>query len=91
MMFRNEKYFEDPDTFNPDRWLSATGTMKSAIMPFSLGNRDCIGQRLANAELDYCVPYLFSNYKFEIVEKGDPDYFLTWKYSGTKLKATKIA
>jgi len=91
IMFRNEKYFEDPDTFNPDRWLNATGTMKSALIQFSLGNRDCIGQRLANAELDHCVPYLFSKYKFEVVEKGTPDYFLTLKYKGSKLKATKIA
>ena len=90
IMFRNEKYFEDPDTFNPDRWLNTTGTMKSTLIPFALGNRDCIGQRLANAEIDHCVPYLFSKYKFELVEKGNPDYFLTLKYSGSKLKATKI-
>jgi cytochrome P450 len=89
IMFRNSKYFDDPDKFHPDRWIDATDEMKGALMHFSVGKRDCIGQRLATAELNHCVPHLLGKYNFTIVEEGKPDYFLTLKYSGARLKATK--
>lgn len=42
----NEKYFEDPFTFKPERFLAKEETAKIdpfAFLPFSAGPRNCIG------------------------------------------------
>ncbi|MFE6281092.1 cytochrome P450 [Streptomyces sp. NPDC057877] len=44
--------FPDPDAFLPDRWLPerAAGVPGGAMLPFSAGNRKCVGDTLAVAE-----------------------------------------
>jgi cytochrome P450 len=47
---RNEKYFPDPHTFKPERFLGSAEEKKAAKkfwVPFSRGNRTCVGQSLA--------------------------------------------
>ncbi|KAF5976093.1 sterigmatocystin biosynthesis protein [Fusarium coicis] len=47
---RNPKFWSEPDTFNPERWLDLA-VHKNAFRPFELGPRGCIGQDLALTEL----------------------------------------
>lgn len=43
---RMPEYFEDPDAFNPDRWMTQSDSApRGAFFPFGLGNRICIGER----------------------------------------------
>ena len=43
-LHRNEKYWPDPLTFDPDRFLpEKLETFSSLYMPFSIGPRNCIG------------------------------------------------
>jgi cytochrome P450 len=47
---RNEKYFPDPHNFKPERFLGSAEEKKAAKkfwVPFSRGNRTCVGQSLA--------------------------------------------
>jgi len=51
------KYFENPEKFDPERWLNADGTERvgetpqsSAWLPFGTGMRSCIGNRMAMME-----------------------------------------
>jgi len=90
LMFRNEEYFDKPDEFRPGRWMDADKEMMQALVPFSLGKRNCIGQRLADAELYCCLAMLFSKYKFELVVEGTPVYFMNLKYIGAKLRPSRI-
>jgi cytochrome P450 len=50
---RSEKYFHDPDSFIPERWLADApsqyqGDIKAAMQPFSTGPRNCIGKKYAS-------------------------------------------
>jgi hypothetical protein len=64
--------------------------MNDSVTPFTLGERNYIGQDLVKAELQSVLPMLVSKYKFELVEDGKTDYFLTLKISGARLKAYHV-
>lgn len=52
VMHRDGRYFENPETFRPERWLdgSTDGLPKYAYFPFGGGPRLCIGQSFAKME-----------------------------------------
>ncbi len=52
VMHRDGRFFEDPETFRPERWLdgSTDGLPKYAYFPFGGGPRLCIGQSFAKME-----------------------------------------
>jgi cytochrome P450 len=87
---RNKSVFPDPEAFLPDRWAHASKAMTENVLTFAVGNRNCIGQSLATAELNSVVPRLLLDYSFELEEEGELDFFLTLKYSGARLKATRV-
>lgn len=73
-MHHNAKYFEDPHTFAPDRWLADAGgggnnNHTRAFMPFSTGPRSCIGRSLAYAEISLTTAMLLWRYDF----RANPD------------------
>ncbi|CAH1789695.1 unnamed protein product [Owenia fusiformis] len=52
----NPKYFKDPSSFNPDRFLENDGSLSSAssrrmLTPFGAGTRNCIGEVFARTRL----------------------------------------
>jgi len=76
--------------FRPERWEDADKSMREAFMVFSLGNRNCIGQSLAMAQIYSTISKLLANYSFEVEDEGELDYFLTLKYVGCRLKASMV-
>jgi cytochrome P450 len=80
----DERWFDDPGTFDPDRW---TPEMKAdlpeyAYFPFGGGPRHCIGMRFANAEIRLVLATLAQR-----VEFGSPPADLDLRM-GTTLEPT---
>ncbi|KAI2628687.1 putative cytochrome P450 [Hypoxylon sp. NC1633] len=70
-MTHDEKYFHDPFTFKPERWLDPDcKDVKEASQPFSLGPRGCIGQNFASLELNLILSKLIWSYDMEALDKN---------------------
>ena len=58
---RDERFFAEPEAFNPYRWQrtnaaeSSTGRTPSASLPFAIGARSCIGQKIAQLQMHYLL------------------------------------
>jgi cytochrome P450 len=52
-LHRDPRYFDNPDTFDPDRWLPerACEVPRTAFIPFSDGSRRCIGENFGWVEM----------------------------------------
>ncbi|XP_028640757.1 cytochrome P450 2B1-like, partial [Grammomys surdaster] len=77
------RYFEQPDTFNPEHFLDANGALKKseAFLPFSAGKRLCLGEGIARNELFIFFTSILQN--FSVSSHVAPeDIDLTPKESG---------
>ena len=64
---RDPRWFDDPLTFEPDRWLGAEGNLpKGAFLPFGAGPRVCIGKRFAELEAVLCLATLAQRYSLRL-------------------------
>ena len=63
----DSRVFEDPHVFNPYRFLDDNGDVckeKSKLqLPFSIGNRRCLGSTLAKAEIFLLLSCLLQNFE----------------------------
>uniref|UniRef100_A0A8D1H8G7 Cholesterol 24-hydroxylase n=1 Tax=Sus scrofa TaxID=9823 RepID=A0A8D1H8G7_PIG len=67
VMGRMDTYFEDPLTFNPDRFSPKAPKPKFTYFPFSLGPRSCIGQQFAQMEVKVVMAKLLQRLEFRLV------------------------
>lgn len=64
-LHRNPKVYEDPDRFDPDRWLPerVAARPREHQVPFGAGNRRCIGDKFARLEAIITVATLLRHWK----------------------------
>lgn len=55
LLHRDPRGFEDPDRFEPGRWVAAAAP-SWPFFPFGGGARRCVGEPLAHAEIETVVP-----------------------------------
>lgn len=55
--------FEDPDSFNPDRFMGNPKYHKYSFIPFGAGPRSCIARTLALFELKLALLHIFNSFK----------------------------
>lgn len=88
---RNPENFEDPDKFDPDRFLGArAATMtKDAYRPFEKGSRDCPGQELSMMEMRITLALTIRKFDVETMYAedavqimGDPAYNVMFSSAG---------
>jgi len=63
----DEKYWDDPMKFNPDRFSDENKDkiIPGTYMPFGVGPRNCIGSRFALMEVKAVIYYLLLRFTFE--------------------------
>jgi cytochrome P450 len=73
---RDERYWENPESFEPSRFLSESGTIKEELLekyyPFGLGKRRCFGEHLGRIETFLFFTNLLHRCKFESVPEQAP-------------------
>uniref|UniRef100_A0A914UNY3 Cytochrome P450 n=1 Tax=Plectus sambesii TaxID=2011161 RepID=A0A914UNY3_9BILA len=74
-----QESFDDPDRFDPTRFLESDGktfnkTVMESLVPFGLGKRQCAGEPLARMELFLILVSLMQRYSLDVPEGGSlPD------------------
>lgn len=70
---RDEKYYPNPDKFDPERFSSENNVGKNFVqtpyMPFGEGPRICIGLRLGKMQTKVGVLLMMQKYKFALGEQ----------------------
>ena len=61
-LHRMEKYWENPEKFDPERFLQKSPYTRFAFLPFGGGTRSCIGQQFALQEAKIMLAYILQNY-----------------------------
>ncbi|KAK6183231.1 hypothetical protein SNE40_010752 [Patella caerulea] len=61
-------YWDNPEEFNPDRWIGPDGKLVKhrAFMPFGAGVRACMGESLSYMELFLFAANLLPRYQFKV-------------------------
>jgi len=69
VMHRDARYYDDPDTFRPERWIEglAARLPAGAYFPFGDGPRRCIGQGFALLESALVIAAIAQKFRFELV------------------------
>ncbi|XP_037813125.1 probable cytochrome P450 4p3 [Lucilia sericata] len=66
---RNPLYYDKPEEFRPERFMSSEMEKRHpfAFIPFSAGQRNCIGQKFAMLEMKTLLVHVLKNFKLEAV------------------------
>lgn len=70
-MNRDEKLYEDPEDFRPERFEEGNPTTINnpfAYIPFSAGPRNCIGQKFATLEIKSIVSKMLRHYHLKLAK-----------------------
>jgi cytochrome P450 len=64
----NPKYYKNPEKFDPERWNEKSSVVNSepySFIPFSAGQKSCIGKYLALMESKLIVIGFLTNFEIE--------------------------
>eukprot|EP00058_Branchiostoma_floridae_P005342 XP_002590830.1 hypothetical protein BRAFLDRAFT_90034 [Branchiostoma floridae] len=67
VMHRLSQYWEDPDTFKPERFAGDSNRNPYTFLPFIAGPRTCIGSKFALAEMRAVTAVLVRHFQFDPV------------------------
>ncbi|CAG8442468.1 5656_t:CDS:2 [Acaulospora colombiana] len=71
---KKPKYWENPDQFNPDRFLQQNMKVedKNTFLQFGTGLRYCPGHKVAMTEIKCLIALLYRKYDIELVDMNAP-------------------
>lgn len=64
---RNPKYYPEPLTYNPERFMPENKHLLTpyTYLPFGVGSRNCIGMRFAYQEIKLCLARVITQFRFD--------------------------
>ncbi|WP_300515994.1 cytochrome P450 [Aliiroseovarius sp.] len=71
-LHRNRELWDNPDSFNPDRFEDPRAIPPFQYLPFGTGPRVCIGMSFAMQEAVIILSTLLARYRFEAIPDRDP-------------------
>jgi cytochrome P450 len=72
-MHRSERYWDEPDVFDPDRWTRDVDRPRFTYFPFGAGPRHCIGKHLATLEAKLIVARTAQQHSLEYTREREPE------------------
>lgn len=65
-LHHDPKYFPEPESFKPERFLDGTKEGKDGFIPFGIGPRKCIGYKLAMEEGMLALAKIMQRFDLEL-------------------------
>ncbi|XP_045477366.1 cytochrome P450 9e2-like [Harmonia axyridis] len=65
----DERYFENPDAFIPERFSDGENIVPQSFAPFGIGPRNCVGSRFALLEIKCILANILSKFEMQITKK----------------------
>ncbi|ELZ81932.1 cytochrome P450 [Haloferax elongans ATCC BAA-1513] len=67
---RDERYWDEPTTFDPSRWQEPESRPGYAYFPFSAGPRNCVGMHFARTELTLILATILDRVELDVSMDG---------------------
>ncbi|OIW25663.1 cytochrome P450 [Coniochaeta ligniaria NRRL 30616] len=81
---RDPKYFPDPDSFTPTRWMTESGEinpgtpeMREMMLVWGKGARACLGQHMAVMEIKILLARMMDRFKVDMVPQTHAEMEMT--------------
>jgi cytochrome P450 len=89
VVHRDPRWWDQPDTFAPERWLSPSSRPKYAYFPFGGGSRVCIGESFAWTEAILLLATIAQRWRFRPLpgSKPEPEPRITLRPKGLRMRA----
>lgn len=93
LLHRDTRYFPEPDTYRPERFLPNGPKYPSyAFIPFSAGSRNCIGWKYATMIVKVLILHILKNFQVKSLDTEDQLRFTSelvlHNANGLRLKIT---
>lgn len=67
-LHRADRFFPEPERFVPNRWAETSNAPRGAYIPFSLGTRNCVGERLGRLIAEEALAHLLHRFRIDPAE-----------------------
>jgi len=74
---RSRQYWSKPEEFYPEHFLDDNGQLRNNVegfLPFSMGKRQCIGDKLAVLEMFMFISHFYQRYRFRLCDEPKPSF-----------------
>jgi cytochrome P450 len=89
VVHHDPRWWDQPDTFAPERWLASSSRPKYAYFPFGGGSRVCIGESFAWTEAILLLATIAQRWQFRPVPGATPkpEPRITLRPNGLRMRA----